>query len=180
MNINFTTKLNLNKMDLVYKAEKYAKKVHSDVNHEYGTYPYEYHLSMVVDEVNRFIHLIPREERTYVLAAAWLHDSIEDARVTYNDIKKEFGEIVAEYVYALTNEKGRNRAERANGKYYKGIQEYRECALVKICDRIANAKHSLLKGSSMYDKYKKEQMNFRMNLEDGRFKEAWSYLEKIY
>jgi ATP phosphoribosyltransferase regulatory subunit HisZ len=57
--------------------------------------------------------------------AALFHDSIEDARLTYNDvlsIAKEYmtegyAKASTEIVYALTNEKGRNRKERANEKY---------------------------------------------------------------
>ena len=59
-----------------------------------------------------------------VLFGAYFHDSIEDARLTYNDVMKiakklmsdEQAFLATEIVYALTNEKGRNRHERANEK----------------------------------------------------------------
>jgi len=61
----------------------------------------------------------------------YYHDSIEDARLTYNDVMKvarnmmteEQALMATEIVYALTNEKGRTRAERAGEKYYQGIRE---------------------------------------------------------
>jgi (p)ppGpp synthase/HD superfamily hydrolase len=165
-------------MDKVTQAKEFAIKAHADVNQKYDTMPYSYHLDLTVKSVERYIHLIPESEREYVLMAAWLHDTIEDARVTYNDIKKEFGEIVAEYVFALTNEKGRTRAERANDKYYQGIVDYRYAKFVKMCDRIANVYHSFIKGSGMFIKYQKEHKNFKEKLYDPYFQEIWDYMDK--
>lgn len=51
-------------------------------------------------------------------------------------------EDVADIVYAVTNEKGKNRSERANEKYYQGIRENKLAVIVKICDRLANALYS--------------------------------------
>lgn len=64
-------------------------------------------------------------------------------------------EDVADIVYAVTNEKGKNRSERANEKYYQGIRENKLAVIVKICDRLANALYSKLINSRMLDVYKK-------------------------
>jgi hypothetical protein len=50
--------------------------------------------------------------------------------------------MAAEIVYALTNEKGRTRHERAGEKYYKGIRETPYAPFVKLCDRLANVTYS--------------------------------------
>jgi (p)ppGpp synthase/HD superfamily hydrolase len=127
-----------------------------------------------------FIHYIPIEKREIVLSACWLHDTIEDCRVTYNDVKAEFGEEVAEIVYSLTNEKGRTRKDRANFIYYKGICETPFAAFVKICDRIANIKHSRDNESSMLYKYKGEHAGFRAALNtSGTYPSMWSYMESL-
>ena len=47
-----------------------------------------------------------------------------------------------EMVYALTNEKGRTRAERANDKYYQGIRETPYAPMLKLADRLANISYS--------------------------------------
>ena len=94
------------------KASFYAIKAHKEVNHKYDGQPYEVHLKMCSDIGGMFIKLIPESEIERVFAAIWLHDTIEDCRKTYNDIKKEFGSIVADIVYACTNEKGKTRKER--------------------------------------------------------------------
>ena len=75
---------------------------------------------------------------------AYYHDSIEDARLTYNDVIRiakrwmddEQALIATEIVYALTNDKGRTRAERAGEKYYQGIRETAFAPFVKLSDRL--------------------------------------------
>ena len=91
-----------------------------------------------------------------ILAAALFHDAIEDARLTYNDLKKLLTRLrdehnllldataAAEIVYALTNDKGRTRAERAGAAYYAGIRQTPWAPYVKMCDRLANMTFSTL------------------------------------
>ena len=147
-------------MGLEEKAREYATKCHSDTNHMYGDKPYSYHLQMVRDAAKRFIGIIPEEDRDRVLAGCWVHDVIEDARETYNDVRNVLGMEVAELAYALTNEKGRNRSERANEKYYQGIRDTKYASFIKLCDRIANFENSIKEGSRMASMYAKENKNF--------------------
>lgn len=48
----------------------------------------------------------------------------------------------AEVVYALTNDKGRTRSERAGEHYYAGIRDTPYAPFVKLCDRLANMTYS--------------------------------------
>lgn len=157
-------------------AKNFAINCHQSTNHFYDDFPYEFHLNMVVETAKKFIHLIPEKNRELVLAACWTHDTIEDTRVTYNDVKNAVGEEVAEIVYALTNEKGRNRKERANEKYYLGIRETPFASFVKICDRIANAEYSRTRESDMFNAYKKEFANFEHLLYEEKYHEMFDYL----
>lgn len=106
-------------------AQHYACLEHELVNQTYGKekHPYSFHLHEVVSLAKKFIKLIPEEHRANVIAAGWCHYLIEDARCTYNDVMANTNYQVAELVYALTNEKGKTRKERANDKYYQGIRE---------------------------------------------------------
>lgn len=136
------------------KIRNAAHELHKSVNQFYdGDKPYGYHLDKVADEVYRYGHLVLSEEKDVlsVFMGAWFHDSIEDARVSYNDVKKtgialglseEQTFIAAEIVYALTNEKGRNRKERAGKRYYEGIRATPYAPFVKMCDRMANIRYS--------------------------------------
>lgn len=166
-------------MDIVQKSREYAFKAHSDTNHLYDNKPYGYHLEMVYNIALKFIYLIPVDKRDVVLAGCYVHDCIEDARQTYNDVVEHTSEEVGNIAYALTNEKGRNRKERANKKYYDGIKENELFIFVKICDRLANIKYSKEKGSKMSDVYRKEFDSFKANLYTDRYKDMWELLERL-
>ena len=142
------------------KAMIFAIEAHTSTNHTYDNKPYSIHLIMVVNMARKYIDIIPAILQDEVLSACWLHDTIEDCRLTYNDIKKEFGEYVAEIVYAVSNDKGKNRSERAGNKYYDGIRRTGWATFVKLCDRLANIKYSSETKSRMLQVYQKEQEHF--------------------
>lgn len=140
---------------------------HVKTNHWYDEYlPYEFHLRMVAQVAKDFIHLIPNSNdgedsiQDSIILAAYGHDLIEDTRVSYNDVKEVLGFETAEIVYAVSNEKGKNRKERANDNYYKGIVNTRGAIFVKLCDRIANVQYSKMTKSRMFEMYKKENPEF--------------------
>lgn len=161
------------------KARSYAIEKHRATNHYYDQYPYEFHLQMVVNAAQKFIHLIPTAAQQNVIAGCWVHDVIEDARETYNDVKKALNEDVAELAYALTNDKGRNRQERAGEKYYAGIRNTPYATFIKLCDRIANVTHSKNTGSRMLEVYRKENPAFVAKLYDVQYVEVIQYLEEL-
>lgn len=171
---------------------KWILKQHERVNHFYDEYiPYEFHLRMVVQAAKNHINLIPDMNdgveffRDQVILAAWGHDLLEDVHgVSYNDIRNEIGSWAADIIYACTNEKGKNRKERANDKYYEGIRDTSGAVFVKLCDRIANVQYSKLTRSRMFEMYKKEHQNFELML--GRhtnnkdLEPMFSYLSKLF
>ena len=167
-------------MNILEKTKDYAIKKHKNVNQKYGSYDYDFHLNMVYETAQKFIHSIEVDERENVLAACWVHDIIEDARETYNDVKKETNETIAELAYALTNEKGRNRAERANDKYYKGIRATKNASFIKFCDRIANVTHSKNNGSRMFEQYKEENENFTSKIFVPGCEDISEYLKQLF
>ena len=153
-----------------------AWELHQRVGQTYGkALPYGHHLDMVMDEIRRFGHLVAVDE-VDVLAlvfGGYYHDSIEDARQTYNDVKatalkwlsEQQALTATEIVYALTNEKGRTRAERADERYYAGIRQTPFAPFVKLCDRLANVTYSCSidsgrKGNHMREVYKSEMGKF--------------------
>ncbi len=152
-----------------------AWALHESVNQTYGdTLPYGYHLSMVADAAIKYGAEVIRceEDILSVIFGAYYHDSIEDARLTYNDVKKiaynylNENQVLtaAEIVYALTNDKGRTRAERAGEHYYAGIRTTPYAPFVKLCDRYANMEHSFKDTHSskhpMREVYRKEWPHF--------------------
>ena len=161
-------------------AKDYAIRRHREVNHNYDAiHNYAFHLTMVKEVGDRFIHLIPEEDRVDVRGGLWTHDIIEDARETFNNVKKQTNETIAEYAFRCTNLRGRTRKERATEEYYAGIKEYKHCTFIKLCDRIANVSFATETKSSMLDMYKDEYEFFKLNLYDGRFDEMWNELNKL-
>lgn len=163
---------------MIEKSKKYAIECHGSTGHKYDGKPYDIHLQMVFDTASKFIHLIPKESQETVLAACWVHDVIEDCRQTYNDVKVETNGAVAELAYALTNEKGRNRKERWNDKYYEGIKRTPFATFVKVCDRIANYEYSKQEGRRMAQMYmyEKEMAEFVEKLYDVKYSELFDCL----
>ncbi|MBQ2209062.1 MAG: hypothetical protein II404_03750 [Prevotella sp.] len=174
--------------DKIEEIRQSAHALHASVNQTYGdSLPYGYHLDMVVNGIRDFGHLVcAREEDVLPLFfGGYYHDSIEDARLTYNDVMKEARHMLTveqaamatEIVYALTNDKGRNRAERAGEKYYQGIRETPYAPFVKLCDRLANITYSCsgVDGSNirMKEVYKGEMPHFLTSINphssDSRF-----------
>lgn len=130
-----------------------ACTLHESVGQTYdGCLPYGHHLSMVAETAINFGHEVMGDESDIlpIVFAAYFHDSIEDARLTYNNVVSIAGRFMnskqaitaAEIVYALTNDKGRTRSERAGEHYYAGIRETPFAPFMKLCDRYANMTHS--------------------------------------
>lgn len=161
------------------KAAEYAIKCHTETNHKYNDKPYTYHLEEVVNVCLRFVALVPEEDHQNVISACWCHDVIEDCRQTFNNVKQATNLEVAEIVYALTNEKGKNRKERANDKYYEGIRKTPNAVFVKLCDRIANIEYSKAEGSSMFAMYQKENKEFIKSIYDSQYLDMFFYLKML-
>lgn len=152
-----------------------ADKAHA--NQTYDIYPYGYHIRQVVKIA---------EELGYdesIIVASALHDTLEDTELSYNDLKKAFGEEVAEIVYCVTDELGRNRKERKS-KTYPKIQSNWKATVVKICDRIANMQQSKNYNQRLFDMYKKEHDDFCRSLmckdhPHSETNKAWQKLNKL-
>jgi len=184
---------------LVEAAKLYAHASHRGANHFYdGVKDYfDTHLTFVNGWLMKFIHLVP----DYLLdngvtfhavleAATWLHDVIEDCRRTPNDLIKYFvtcgfsnevGYHIARLVFAVSNEKGWSRGDRANAKYYSDMLMVDYADWVKLADRFGNMEYSMSVGSSMASKYKAEYSHFRDKLyrRHGNVSYVWHELDKL-
>ena len=142
-------------MNKLERALLVAEKAHA--NQHYDIYPYMFHIKQVVGVAKELGY----DES--VLVSCALHDVMEDGDLSYNDIKKGFGEEVAEIVYAVTDELGRNRKERKEKTYLK-IKANIKATVVKICDRIANVSHSKEYNKRLFDMYYREHADFAKEL----------------
>lgn len=163
--------------------KEWCIKQHTDTNHMYDTLPYEFHLQGVNFTAVWYSHLVDERILADIEDATWGHDLLEDCRVTYNNLLSNGAStLTANIIYALTNEKGKTRAERANDKYYEGIRNTEGAVFVKLCDRIANITYSKNKGSRMLDMYRKENPNFISKLgyyEQHPLKQMFDHIEEL-
>ena len=145
-----------------------------------GSHDVSLHLEAVVEVAKRHApRYFDEQECLLLYSACWCHDLIEDCRLTYNDLRKETSAELADIVYAVTNEMGRNRRERAT-KTYPKIKGNSHATFVKLCDRIANSLFSAYSGSSMFEKYRSENAEFKAQLFTGEFPEMWEELDRIF
>lgn len=173
-----------------------------EVNQKYGgdlNLPYSFHIKIVMKQHERFKHLLLDEERFITYFGALLHDTIEDCRLTYNDVKdlmknadivyitgkspclttKTYKEEIADVVYCVTDFKGKNRAERKPEQYYTDLKNNPLALFVKLCDMIANRYFSCMTNSSMKETYKNEFAKFKEKCYYAPYKEMFDHLEKI-
>jgi (p)ppGpp synthase/HD superfamily hydrolase len=165
--------------DLISRARHHATYCVESTNHRYDCFSYMYHLENVARIASEFIYLNPPDQHENILAACWLHDSIEDHRQTYNDILHITNREVAEIVFALTNNKGRTRKERADRFYYHGIRAIPGAVFVKLCDRVANVLYSKRTNSEMFHKYKHEHSLFIDELRSAQHAPLIHFLDKL-
>jgi (p)ppGpp synthase/HD superfamily hydrolase len=135
-----------------------------------GVFPYKKHLDDVVEVLKRFGF-----SGKYIVAG-YLHDIIEDTALSYNKVKKHFGYEVAEMVYCVTDELGRNREEKKIKTLPKTASNP-DAIIIKLADRIANLEHG-----GKVDMYAKEFDQFKSFLFADSPTEAadmWKELETI-
>lgn len=167
-------------------------------NHKYADiHPYSFHLECVLKQAELFIGLVADEgDKKLICYAAISHDTCEDARISYNELVElvKYGYLqselnhnrlrtfpieVADIVYAVTDEKGKNHGERKNDKYYKELSENKLAVFVKLSDIAANTLYSKLTGSTMYKKYKSEFGKFKEKCWVEEYAEFFNYVEGL-
>jgi len=120
-------------LELIKSAELFAKKNHSGMLRKDGTTPYTKHLE---DVVNRLKSLGVIDEE--LLCAGWLHDTIEDADITFDDLYERFGSSIAVLVSSLSKDVSLSRKQRER-IYIKQLKEASlDAKLIKLCDISAN------------------------------------------
>src|SRR5262245_49817150 len=75
---------------------------------------------------------------TLILAAAALHDTIEDTETTEEEVRITFGDEIAEIVVEMTDDKSLPKGERKRLQVEHAHLKSREGALVKLADKICN------------------------------------------
>jgi (p)ppGpp synthase/HD superfamily hydrolase len=147
--------------DRVAIARNLAAMVHMDRGQRYDDAPYSVHLTDVFDVLLEFDY-IDKD----LLAAAWLHDAVEDTGLSLETVAYFCGDKVAALVESVTDAEGATRAER-KAKTYQKIKANPLAVPLKLADRIANMRYAVKTSNLRQQKmYKAEAAEFEAALRD--------------
>ncbi len=159
-------------MIMLQAAKIYGADAHKD--QKYGDGLYSIHLYDTEQVARRFG--CTDED---ILAATWLHDTVEDTPTTVEQLRSLFNDRVASLVYSVTNEPGINRAER-HAKTYHKIKQHPDNLFLKLCDRIANVEACIKYRDSRMKMYQKEWASFKAELyTPGVHEPLWQHLASL-
>ncbi|MBR1417322.1 MAG: bifunctional (p)ppGpp synthetase/guanosine-3',5'-bis(diphosphate) 3'-pyrophosphohydrolase [Bacilli bacterium] len=136
------------------KALTFATKKHENQTRVDGT-PYITH---PISVANYAKELFKNDElKEELVAAAYLHDTIEDTNTTYEEIAKEFGYFTASLVLELTNnDYMKNLISKAKYLSYKMVDMTYYGLCLKLLDRKSNVKDLINADEKFRIKYIKE------------------------
>lgn len=123
-------------VDLISRAFAFARKAHENQKRKSGE-PYFNHLYATAITVAKW------NLDATTIAAALLHDTVEDTTVTLDDIKKEFGEEVAFLIDGLTKisrikYRGNEAQVETLKKMILALSEDIRVVFIKLADRMHN------------------------------------------
>jgi len=121
--------MNIDLMEVI----RFASEKHRFQHRKDGMTPYINHPIQVA-------HLLSSHGETdpVLLAAALLHDTIEDTDATAEDLKTKFGEEVLALVLEVTDDKTLSRAERKRLQIEHAKHSSHRAKLLKLADKICN------------------------------------------
>jgi (p)ppGpp synthase/HD superfamily hydrolase len=141
---------------MIERARVFATAAHAAVGQvrKYTFEPYIVHPA----EVAKIVRDAGGSEA--MIAAAWLHDTVEDTGVTIETIRAEFGTEVAELVGWLTDV---SRPEHGNRAHRKALDRAHSAAApaeaqtVKLADLIANTRSIMAHDEAFAKTYLEEK-----------------------
>ncbi len=125
----------LSDMGLILRAAHFAADKHRDQRRKgVRNTPYINHPLEVADRLNR----IGGVEDVTVLAAAILHDTIEDTETTRAELASLFGNDIAALVAEVTDEPGLTQMQRKRQEIDHAAHLSTRAKMIKIADKTCN------------------------------------------
>lgn len=139
------------KSALVKKAAAYARFHHEgQFRKGEAREPYITH----VEEVAQLVHEFGGDD--LAVAAAWLHDVVEDCAPSIEDIKSQFGANVASIVAEVTDDKSLPKTERKQLQISTAGKKSEAACLIKWADKSSNLRSIALSPPPWSDARKDE------------------------
>ena len=121
-------------MDPVLRAARFAAAKHRDQRRKNGDIPYINHPIRVASTL--WVDGEVRDGTT--LAAALLHDTIEDTDTTREELEQEFGAEITSVVLEVTDDKSQSKTDRKRAQIAHGPHVTVAARHVKLADKIDN------------------------------------------
>ena len=120
---------------LVSEAAELAARRHTGMARKgRGSEPYINHLAEVANLLSSATDGADAE----LVAAGWLHDTIEDTETTREELARRFSERVASLVVECTDDMSLAKAERRRRQVIDAPHKSPDAKLIKIADKISN------------------------------------------
>ncbi|WP_339032752.1 HD domain-containing protein [Bradyrhizobium symbiodeficiens] len=121
----------------VSKAAEFAACRHTGMTRKArGNEPYVNHLA----EVANILATATGGRDAELIAAGWLHDTIEDTATTQEELAEEFSERVADLVAEVTDDMRLPKSERRRLQVVDSPGKSSSAKLIKIADKISNVR----------------------------------------
>jgi len=124
-------------LPLIVRALEFAAHKHRDQRRK------DAQASPYINHPIQLANVLVREggvDDAVVLAAALLHDTVEDTQTTAAELRETFGDKIASIVMEVTDDKNLLKAERKRLQIEHAAHLSREAQLVKLADKICNVR----------------------------------------
>ena len=122
-----------NRLSIAFEAMIFAIDAHKNQRRKYTNNPYTDHLA----EVAGIVATVAGGDES-MIACAWLHDCVEDQKVTVQQIEDRFGFRVALGVSGLSDMEQGNRAQRKEASRDRLAACASWIQTIKVADLISN------------------------------------------
>jgi (p)ppGpp synthase/HD superfamily hydrolase len=146
---------------IVDKAKQFSQKAHKGQYRKAGKLPYFSH--------PRAVYLIAKgiTKDPDILAACYLHDTIEDTPTTYEDLLKEFNKDIADIVLAVSEDKTIEDWYSRKARYLKNVFANEKAIIVAWADKMHNSSDlSKIKDQSVFNVPIKDKRKFYKDFAD--------------
>lgn len=163
---------------VIQKAGEFAQKAHDGQSRKFTGEPYFTHPNAVASLVWR------TTGNPGATAAAFLHDTIEDTDVTFDDLIVEFGITIAGYVNALTKNTDKSidknlREKQYNAHLVQTLPIVKTIKLADICDNLKNINEVDREFAEGFVRAKKHQLQFLTEGDEGLYNKALSMIQEF-
>lgn len=140
---------------MIRKAAEFAAKAHEGTFRKGTKIPYIVHPM----EVAQIVAMMTKESE--LIAAAYLHDVLEDTSVTAEEIEQEFGSRVLFYVQQETENKSLTWKERKAATIRHMAEADREVKILTLADKLSNMRASardyMMFGESFWQRFNEKE-----------------------